>query len=75
MAKATKIETVEIVLTISKEEAETLLAVLGRVGGWGRRAYSQAVYDALLTVTGLKDNVLGEHDLPKEQFLTFAETK
>lgn len=84
MAKATKKEippvpvapVVEVTLVLSKEEAETLLAVLGRVGGnpyTTRRKHTQDVYNALLGLK-LDYNELGAADLSKEVSLTFYPT-
>ena len=59
---------VEVVLTLSKEEAETLLAVDGTGGGGSlrsRRKHSQAIYNALLPL-GLQYDALGEYELGNE---------
>jgi hypothetical protein len=78
MAKATKViipATVKVTLELSKEEAETLLAILGRVGGspyHSRRQYAGAIYDALLTLSGLKYEPLKVSDM--QSSLYFLDT-
>jgi hypothetical protein len=73
MAKATKNvipATYTVALTLSTDEAEALLAVLGKVGGSpqnSRRKYIQAIYETLLTLnlnyreTGAPDMVATDH--------------
>jgi len=52
MAKATlqPPATYKVVLELSKDEAETLTAILAKVGGpsEGRRGFSQSIYNALV---------------------------
>ena len=66
---------VEVVLTLSKDEAETLLAILGRVGGSpvnSRRKYAQSIFYALGDLS-LDENPSGTPDLVSHGSLHFAD--
>lgn len=63
MATATKkdLQQFDVVLTLSKEEAQTLLDVMRKIGGspqGSRRKYTASIEEVLSSVEGLKISVL-----------------
>ena len=68
--------TITVTLELSKEEAETLLAILGRVGGspvFSRRKHTAAIHNTLFGLH-LDYDIRGASDLSQNGSLYFLDT-